>query len=46
MSFTVIWLLVWLFSHTPQVALFGNWNNWGIALTLCVLIDVLTIKRE
>jgi hypothetical protein len=44
MSLTIIWLIVWLINHTPPVQIFSNWNNWGIALTLCFLIDVLTHK--
>jgi hypothetical protein len=26
---TFIWLVVWLISHTPQVQMFGVWNNWA-----------------
>ncbi len=38
---TVIWLIVWLLSHTPQLQMFGSWNNWGIALAVCVVIDFI-----
>jgi hypothetical protein len=38
---TFIWLVVWLFSHTPEVAAFGSWNNWGIALVICMFLDVI-----
>ncbi|HXM53990.1 MAG TPA: hypothetical protein VOB72_01275 [Candidatus Dormibacteraeota bacterium] len=36
---TVIWLIVWLVFHTPQVLVFGAWNDWGIALAVCLAID-------
>jgi hypothetical protein len=38
---TFIWLIVWLIAHTPEVDLFGPWNNWGVALAVCVVIDLL-----
>jgi uncharacterized iron-regulated membrane protein len=38
---TFIWLVAWLISHTPQVQMFGAWNNWGIALTVCLAIDLI-----
>jgi hypothetical protein len=38
---TFIWLVVWLIAHTPQVQLVGNWNSWGIALGVCLAIDVI-----
>jgi hypothetical protein len=40
---TVIWLFVWLLSSTPHVQMSGDWNNWGIALAVCLAIDVLGI---
>jgi hypothetical protein len=36
---TVIWLIVWLIAHTPQVLMLGAWNNWGVALAVCLAID-------
>jgi hypothetical protein len=42
---TVIWLIVWLIVQTPDVAVFGPWNNWGIALGVCVVIDLLGVLR-
>lgn len=38
---TFIWLVVWLISHTPQVQMFGTWNNWGTALAVCLAIDLI-----
>jgi hypothetical protein len=38
---TVIWLIVWLVFHTPQVLMFGAWNDWGIALAVCLAIDFM-----
>ena len=38
---TFIWLVVWLISHTPQVQMFGSWNNWGTALGVCLAIDLI-----
>ncbi len=37
---TFLWLIVWLVAHTPTVQMFGTWNNWGIALAVCVVIDL------
>jgi len=42
---TVIWLIVWLLAHTPDVAVFGPWNSWGIALVVCFGIDLLAALR-
>lgn len=42
---TFIWLIVWLLLHTPDVELFGPWNNWGVALAVCVVIDLLGVLR-
>jgi hypothetical protein len=39
---TVVWLIVWLFAHTPAVEAFGPWNNWGTALVVCLAIDLIT----
>jgi hypothetical protein len=38
---TVIWLIVWLIFHTPQVLMFGAWNEWGIALAVCLAVDFM-----
>ena len=39
---TVLWLLVWLVYHTPPVHFFSDTNNWGIALALCIGIDLIS----
>lgn len=36
---TFIWLIVWLFSHTPHVEM---WNNWAVALAICLFLDIAT----
>ncbi|HVV29361.1 MAG TPA: hypothetical protein VHC41_00630 [Mycobacteriales bacterium] len=38
---TVIWLIVWLCYGTPDVASWGPWNNWGVALFVCLAIDLI-----
>ena len=38
---TVIWLIVWLINGTPDVASWGPWNSWGIALFVCLAVDVV-----
>ncbi|GAA1032620.1 hypothetical protein GCM10009557_31690 [Virgisporangium ochraceum] len=38
---TFIWLVVWLLFRTPDVELFGPWNDWGVALAVCAAIDLL-----
>lgn len=40
MSF--IWLAAWLFKRRPRVRMFREWNNWGIALGVCLAIDLLS----
>jgi hypothetical protein len=42
---TVIWLIVWLLAHVPDVAVFRPWNSWGIALVVCFGIDLLGVLR-
>jgi hypothetical protein len=42
---TVIWLIVWLIAHSPDVELSGPWNSWGIGLTVCLAIDLLGVLR-
>lgn len=40
---TILWLLVWILSHTPQVqvdAVHGV-NNWALALGVCIVIDAM-----
>ena len=38
---TVIWLIVWLIAHTPAVLMLGAWNNWGVAVAVCLAIDLI-----
>ena len=38
---TLIWLIVWLIAGTPAVQSWGPWNNWGVALFVCLAIDLL-----
>ncbi len=38
---TFMWLVAWLISHTPQVQMFSTWNNWGVALGVCLAIDLM-----
>ena len=38
---TIIWLIVWLLNGTPVVASWGPWNGWGIALFVCLAIDLI-----
>lgn len=40
---TIIWLIVWLIYETPQLE---QWNNWLIALIVCVVIDVLSMLDQ
>lgn len=43
---TFIWLIVWLLSNTPNVdVLGGGWNDWGIALAVCLAIDIFGGSR-
>jgi hypothetical protein len=42
---TFIWLIVWLLLHTPDVEVLGPWNDWGVALAVCMAIDVLGVFR-
>jgi len=37
---TVIWLIIWLINGTPVVQ---PWNNWFIALIVCIYIDIVRI---
>lgn len=34
---TLLWLLVWLCYNTPAL---HQWNNWLIALIVCVICDL------
>ena len=47
---TVLWLIVWLVSNTPQVQFKGEpiaeWNNWAIALAVCLVIDLIGAIRS
>ncbi|MFC4071867.1 hypothetical protein [Actinoplanes subglobosus] len=38
---TVIWLIVWLVQGTPPVASWGPWNDWGVALFVCLALDLI-----
>jgi hypothetical protein len=40
---TVIWLIVWLVKGTPQVVSWGPWNDWGVALFICLAVDLLGV---
>jgi hypothetical protein len=42
-AMTVIWLVAWLIEGTPDVASWGPWNSWGIALFVCLAIDVVGV---
>ncbi|GAB7037670.1 MULTISPECIES: hypothetical protein [Catenuloplanes] len=42
---TVIWLVAWLIDSTPEVASWGPWNAWGIALFVCLALDLLGALR-
>jgi hypothetical protein len=42
---TFIWLIVWLIASAPAVLAWGTWNSWGIALFVCLAIDVLGALR-
>jgi hypothetical protein len=44
-AMTVVWLIVWLLAHVPEVAVFGPWNSWGVALMVCFGIDLLGVLR-
>jgi hypothetical protein len=39
---TVIWLIVWLIQDTPDVAAWGPWNSWGVALFVCLGVDLIS----
>lgn len=38
---TFFWIFVWLLNDTPEV---HAWNNWAIALALCLAIDIMNRK--
>jgi hypothetical protein len=38
---TVIWLIVWLVQGTPPVVSWGPWNGWGVALFVCLAVDLI-----
>jgi hypothetical protein len=38
---TVIWLIVWLVEGTPDVVAWGPWNSWGVALFVCLGLDLI-----
>ena len=37
---TFMWLVAWLFKSRPKVEMFQKWNNWGISLAACAVIDL------
>ena len=37
---TVLWLIFWLLDGTPDVVFSGQWNNWAIALVICLALDI------
>ena len=39
---SVIWLAVWLVRRRPRVEMLKSWNNWGIALAVCLALDVMS----
>lgn len=43
---TTLWLIVWLLSETPEISVFGSWNAWGVALVVCITIDLIDILGE
>jgi hypothetical protein len=38
---TVIWLIVWLVKGTPDIVAWGPWNSWGVALFVCLGLDLI-----
>lgn len=40
---TVLWLIVWVVGNTPAVT-FNPPNNWGVALGVCLVVDVLRLN--
>jgi hypothetical protein len=39
---SLIWLIVWLVKGTPNLAWFGSWNDWAVALLGCAIFDVFS----
>jgi hypothetical protein len=39
---SLIWLIVWLVQGTPNLAWFGTWNDWAVALLGCAIFDVFS----
>lgn len=37
---TFLWLVAWICSGAPSLV-FDPWNNWAIALAVCLAIDIL-----
>jgi hypothetical protein len=37
---TLAWLLAWLVAGAPDLAWFGSWNDWAVALLCCIVFDV------
>lgn len=42
---SLVWLIVWLISGTPNVEWFGTWNDWAVALLGCIIFDVFGGQR-
>jgi hypothetical protein len=38
---TFLWLMFWIFNDTPGVHFSGDHNTWGIALIVCLVLDVI-----
>lgn len=39
---SLFWLVAWLIKGRPRVRMFGDWNNWGIALGVTLALDLLS----
>jgi hypothetical protein len=42
--FTILWLILWLVSETPEVSL-SPLNDWAVGLAVCLAIDLFAGKR-
>lgn len=40
---TVLWFFCWLMSNTPKL---HEWNNWLLALIVCIIIDLSEGSRH
>lgn len=41
---TLTWLAIWILSHTPQIIFSPVWNEWAVALIICVGLDIFGTK--